>query len=597
MNKDRETRILEQIAEAVADERSIDWDEQATAAPERAAALKRLRQIQKITAAYRRADSGEEGEASADSESPAATDRVNGASPLFTWGQLRVLEKLGEGSSGEVYRAFDPQLRREVALKLRRADDGTAKAEWGTDAESYLNEARHLARVRHPNVLTVYGADLHEGRIGIWTDLLRGKNLEERKSEEGLLGAREAALIGLDLCRALAAVHGTGLVHGDVKAANVMREDGGTIVLLDFGSGRGAPSEELPPGSDRLTGTPLSLAPEVLRGEAPTPAADIYALGVLLYRLVGGAYPIPAKTVEELLAKHVKRGIMPLRDLRADLPAAFIQVVERALSHDPLERFASAGEMERALAASIAPETTSATQTARGAGVRRRFLLPVLVSAAVLVVATLFGLRGLLQGEKGGLRGPLLDVQATLYKAGAGWREPLQSQGEVQVGDQLFLEIEAVEPTYVYILDEDAAGNLFVLFPVPGVDLSNPLPAGARHRLPGRLGGVSQDWKVTSAGGHETVLLVCSLLPVPALEEDLAVIPVVETDHEPVYAQLDPAALEGLRGIGGMAPSHPQNEAPAGGRLAELARRLAANPESRGSLWTQAFTLRCSDSQ
>lgn len=591
MSKERETRILEQIAEAIADEKSVDWNEQATASPERHAALRRLRQIQEITAAYRRTDPAEKGKGH---EGRAAAISAGSAPPLFTWGPLQVLEKLGEGSSGEVFRAFDPQLRREVALKLCRADGGTSRADRGSGARSYLEEARHMARVRHPNVLTVYGADLHEGRIGLWTDLLRGRTLEERMSEDGRLGAREAALIGLDLCRALAAVHAAGLVHGDVKAANVMREDGGAIVLLDFGSGHGAPHEKTKAGSAHLTGTPLSLAPEVLRGEAPTPSADIYALGVLLYRLVGGTYPTPADTVEELLARHQRREVVPLRDLRADLPAAFIKTVERALSPDPRGRFASAGEMERSLAASIGPDETSATQTAsRRTGGGRRFILPALGFAAIFLIVILFGLRGTWLGDGNGMAGQSLDVQATLYKAGAGWREPLSVQGKVQVGDQLFLEIEAAEPVYVYILDEDALGNLFVLFPIPGVDLSNPLPTGGPHRLPGRVAGVSQDWQVTSAGGHETVLLVCSLLPVPALEKDLAVIPRAEANSEVAYAQLDPAALEGLRGIGGMTPSYPENKAPAGGRLDALARELAANPESGGTLWTRAFTLHC----
>src|SRR4029078_7566822 len=92
--------------------------------------------------------------------------------PLFRWGTLQVLEKLGEGGFGEVYRAFDPHLQTEIALKLRKASADDAPA-----IETFLREARRLARVRHVNVLTVYGADVREGRVGIWTELIAGENL------------------------------------------------------------------------------------------------------------------------------------------------------------------------------------------------------------------------------------------------------------------------------------------------------------------------------------------------------------------------------------------------------------------------------------
>src|SRR5262249_11140650 len=154
----------------------------------------------------------------------------------FRWGPLEVRHRIGSGSFGEVFVARDPRLQREVALKLRRAGALERSKRW-------LDEARRLARVRHPNVVTVYGADQHDGRGGLWMELVHGRTLEERLRHEGPLGAREGALIGAELCAALAAVHGQGLVHGDVKTHNVMREgapgasrDAGRIVLMDFGS-------------------------------------------------------------------------------------------------------------------------------------------------------------------------------------------------------------------------------------------------------------------------------------------------------------------------------------------------------------------------
>ena len=159
---------------------------------------------------------------------------------------------MGAGAFGAVYRATDQKLQREVALKLLPSPD----------PDRVLKEARLLARVRHPNVVAVYGADYLENRVGIWMELVKGHTLEELLRTHGLFGAREAALVGLDLCRALAAVHRAGLMHGDVKAHNVMREEGGRTVLMDFGTGKDLRTD--PSGHRRTMGRRLSPAPRCI---------------------------------------------------------------------------------------------------------------------------------------------------------------------------------------------------------------------------------------------------------------------------------------------------------------------------------------------
>jgi len=147
------------------------------------------------------------------------------------WGPLIVLEKLGRGSFGDVYRAWDPRLDRAVALKL-------IPASGSEDLDSpFIEEGRLLARVRHPNVLTVYGAERIEGRVGIWTEYVKGETLAQEVARRGPLTSEEAARIGVDVCRALAAVHAAGLLHRDVKAQNILRDPTGRIVLSDFGTG------------------------------------------------------------------------------------------------------------------------------------------------------------------------------------------------------------------------------------------------------------------------------------------------------------------------------------------------------------------------
>jgi serine/threonine-protein kinase len=269
--------------------------------------------------------------------------REPGAAPRahtpVRWGRFRVLAPLGSGAYGEVHRAQDIELDREVALKLlkpSRSDrDHTLRL---------LEEARMLAQVRHPNVASVYGVGEHDGRVGFWMELVRGATLEELLRTQGPRGAGEAALVGRDLCRALAAVHGAGLVHGDVKTSNVMRETGGRIVLMDFGAG-GCRGRE----NGRAMGTPPYTAPEVRSGNAASALSDIYSLGVVLFRLVTAAYPGKAVSFGDLAEPQEYGPALSLQDLRPELPDVFVSVVEQAIASEPGERPQTAGTLHAAL--------------------------------------------------------------------------------------------------------------------------------------------------------------------------------------------------------------------------------------------------------
>ena len=172
-----------------------------------------------------------------------------------TWGHLQLVEKVGEGTFGEVYRAFDTQLHREVALKLLKPEKSPGRL-----GQRILREGR-IRRVRHPNAWSWCTAPKRTtgGSVSGWTSSAARRSAG---AQAGRLQRAEAVLIGQDLCRAMAAVHGAGLVHRDIKAQNVMREEGGRLVLMDAGRSR----DEVGPGADQLTGTPLYLAPEVLNG-------------------------------------------------------------------------------------------------------------------------------------------------------------------------------------------------------------------------------------------------------------------------------------------------------------------------------------------
>jgi predicted ATPase/Tfp pilus assembly protein PilF len=277
-------------------------------------------------------------------DSPGETHPPSGS---FPWGPLHVLEKIGEGSFGEVFRAFEPVLQREVALKLARE---TVSSPAGTSAAP-MDEARRLARVRHPNVLIIHGIEVHDSRTGMWTEYIHGKTLEGVLVDDGVFDPGEIARIGIDLCRALAAVHAAGVVHGDVKASNVMREMGGRTVLMDFGAGADL-RDGRPPGeatTHSITGTPLMMAPELFEGALPSVRSDLYALGVLLFRLATGSYPIMARTQEELAARVRDLTPIDLRGRRPEIPGPLAEAIERALRKDPAGRFPTAAEMRAAI--------------------------------------------------------------------------------------------------------------------------------------------------------------------------------------------------------------------------------------------------------
>ena len=305
----------------------------------------------------------------------ATASSSNSDAPPFarlTWGPLEIRRTIGHGRFGTVHVAWDPSLEREVALKILRSADQSA---------AVIREARLLARVRHPNVVTVYGVDQHDEAVGLWMELIEGLTLRQVLAVRGVLGAQEAALIGIDLCRAVAAVHKAGLLHRDIKVHNVMREAGGRIVLMDFGAGedRSDPSRVV----QGLIGTPVYAAPEIFSGAPPMIASDVYSVGVVLYHLVTMQYPVEGETIYEIASAHERKDVTPLSDRRPELPKSFTRVVERALESDRARRYRSCGALLQDLVNALELDTASAT---RMIPARRRAEIP---SMAVLPFVSL----------------------------------------------------------------------------------------------------------------------------------------------------------------------------------------------------------------
>ena len=264
-----------------------------------------------------------------------------------TWGGFQLLTRVGAGGFGEVYRAWDPNLQREIALKLLLPGTLDTEAEY----QATLREARALASVKHPNIVSIYGCDRNNGRVGFWTDFIHGKTLASLLVTQGPFGYHEAALIGLEVTRALSAVHRANLLHRDIKPENVMREEGGRILLMDFGLSALPQHGSL--HTSQLAGTPNYMAPELFLRQPASVATDLYAVGVLLYFLVSGHTPARLNGLTTAQAAEACSHRQPLIDLRSDLPETFLRIVNRAIALNPDERFRSAGEMAEALAGSL----------------------------------------------------------------------------------------------------------------------------------------------------------------------------------------------------------------------------------------------------
>jgi tetratricopeptide (TPR) repeat protein len=269
---------IEAFVAQLADGRRIDWEHAKAVLPEEY--VERLIRVDQLMQTIR---SGPEG-----------TDAE--FEKLTNWGHLQVHESLGQGQFGEVFRAFDPILQRDVALKLSRSQSIQA------DPRSWIAEARRLARVRHPNVLAVHGADIHDGVPGLWADRVRGQSLAEYLQEHPF-SRPERLRIQLRLAEAVRAVHNEGLAHGDIKPANVLVDHDDRPILMDFGAAR-----ELHDDSDskRSIGTPLFMAPERLAGAPASSAADVFALGAVLVFMATGTAPFVAETLDELMELHRK---------------------------------------------------------------------------------------------------------------------------------------------------------------------------------------------------------------------------------------------------------------------------------------------------
>jgi eukaryotic-like serine/threonine-protein kinase len=316
-------------------------------------------------------------------------------------GRYEVEELVGHGGMSSVYKARDALLERHVALKILHE-------QYSNDedfVERFKREARSVAQLQHPNIVTVIDRGEEDGRQYIVFEYIDGENLKERVVRNGRLEVREALEIAVEVARGLAFAHEQGLVHRDVKPQNILLNGDGRAKVTDFGIARTVDVDGMTQ-TGTVLGTSNYIAPEQASGQRVDGQSDVYALGAVLYELLAGDVPFPGESFVVVAMKHMHEPAPSLLDVRGDVPLRVAAAVDRALEKDPEQRFptmdAFAAELEACLAELDRGDDADATMVipsstaAPGAKPRRRKVSrwPIVIGvlALVAIAAIVIGL-------------------------------------------------------------------------------------------------------------------------------------------------------------------------------------------------------------
>ena len=258
-----------------------------------------------------------------------------------TIGRFEVIRRIGQGGMGALYLAWDPVLEREIAIKLLRDDNDELR-------ERFSREARSVARLRHPHIVTIFDVGETEGISYIAMEYLKGRHLSEFAAPDRLLPPAVVLELLSRTADALDYAHAQNIVHRDIKPANIMYDsvsDG--LKITDFGIARLIDVGRTRTGI--VLGTPAFMSPEQLEGKNVNGHTDLFALGVSLYQLLTGQLPFRGASMTKLMFVIANEPHQSVTAVRADLPEHLNAIVDRALAKDPTERFQSGAEMAAAL--------------------------------------------------------------------------------------------------------------------------------------------------------------------------------------------------------------------------------------------------------
>src|SRR5438309_1828062 len=264
---------------------------------------------------------------------------LQGAMIGRTISHYKILEKLGEGGMGVVYRAEDLKLHRTVAIKFLPTEPTVQ----GEARDRFMREARSASGLNHPNICTIYEIDEADGEIFIVMEYIEGQSLR-KAIEAGPLPILEVIKLGLNIAEGLRAAHAKGIVHRDIKPENIIITNGGSAKIADFGLARSTEQTQQPE-SAQASGTLAYMAPEQLQGNHVDHLADIWSLGIVLYETATGRRPFSGDYDQATMYAIAHERPKPASSIRPDIPAALEKIVERCLEKKPVLRYQDADSL------------------------------------------------------------------------------------------------------------------------------------------------------------------------------------------------------------------------------------------------------------
>ncbi len=259
--------------------------------------------------------------------------------------RYRLLEPLGSGGMALVYKALDEMLERVIAVKILRED--YAKDE--DFRERFKQEAKAAANLSHPNIVTVYDFGLDEDQVFIVIEYIDGTDLKSLIREKGRFSTEDTVGLMAQACAGVGYAHRAGLVHCDIKPHNMLVSKDFRLKVTDFGIARALATIHPDEKSEIVWGSPHYFSPEQAAGGAPSPASDVYSLGIILYEMLTGKLPFEAKESSELARMHRDEVPLPPRRLNPEIPETLEEITLKVLSKEPAARYRTADQLGRVL--------------------------------------------------------------------------------------------------------------------------------------------------------------------------------------------------------------------------------------------------------
>lgn len=305
-------------------------------------------------------------------------------------GRYQIRSRLGRGGMATVYRAHDPSIGRDVAIKFLHA----SLAEDEECRTRFLREARAAGSLSHPNIATVHDVGEIEGRPFMAMELLEGRSLADVLDAQQVLPIRDVIMLGLQLAQALEYAHGKGVVHRDIKPGNIMLlADKSGIKVTDFGIAHveGAGGVHAPTLVGAVLGTPQYMSPEQTRGEKLDGRSDLFSVGIVLFQALAGERPFKGENLVAIAQAIATAEAPPLNAKRPDVPPALRRIVERCLAKAPTQRFASGAELSQALGKVLAELDAAAAAQDKPRIVPLRVKWALMMAAIVAAVMAVTG--------------------------------------------------------------------------------------------------------------------------------------------------------------------------------------------------------------